>query len=138
MGVRLGAFGAPKWLNLGARGGARGEKETLAKSLFYLRKTMFFEVRGAPARIQIEPKTCSEKSSENHAFLLRFFAIWDPKMDPKWVRFGPKIEQKNVRKLNAKIYAKVAAKVLQKRAAPARVGEGRVVANMQTCKRANM
>jgi len=53
---------------------------------------MFLEVRGAPARIQIEPKTCSEKSFENHAFLLRFFAIWDPKMDPKWVRFGHKIE----------------------------------------------
>ena len=91
MGVPLGAFWAPKWLDLGPRGGTGGEKATLAKSLFYLRKTIVFEVRGARARTQIEPKTCSENSSENHLFLLRFFAILGPKVEPKWVRFGAKI-----------------------------------------------
>ena len=83
MGVPLGAFWAPKWVDLGPRGGTGGEKATLEKSLFYLRKTMFFEVRGARVRTQIEPKNCSENSSENHAFLLRFVAILGPNMEPK-------------------------------------------------------
>ena len=92
MGVPLGAFWAPKWLDLGPRGATGGEKVALAESLFYLKKTMFFEVRGARGRIQIESKTCSENSSENHAFLLRFVAILGPKMEPKWHGFGAKIE----------------------------------------------
>ena len=95
---------------------------------------MFFWVRGAPARVKIEPKTCSEKSSENHVFLLRFFVVWGPKIYPKWVRFGRKINQKNIGKINAKIYAKVIAKVLQKWCGSQRVGKNRGVANTQTCK----
>ena len=88
----MGAFWGPKWLHVGARGGTGGEKAILKKTLLYVRKTMFFEVRGARVRTQIQLKNCSENSSENHALLLRFVAILGPKMKPKWDRFGAKIE----------------------------------------------
>ena len=60
-GVPLDAFWAPNCFHLGARGGTGGEKARLQKSLFYLSKTMVFEVWGARARTQIDAKTCSEK-----------------------------------------------------------------------------
>ena len=76
-------------------GGTGGEKATLAKSLFYLRKTIVFEVRGARARTQIEPKTCSESSSETNLFLLRFFCDFGTqngaKMGPIWSKNQLKI-----------------------------------------------
>ena len=61
LGVPLDAFWAPNCFHLGARGGTGGEKARLQKSLFYLSKTMVFEVWGARARTQIDAKTCSEK-----------------------------------------------------------------------------
>ena len=79
---------------------------------------MFFEVRGAPARIQIEPEAYSEKSSENPAFLLRFFVIWGPKMDPTWVRFG--------RKINSKIHPEIRCESLCKSGSKSAPKAGRV------------
>ena len=103
----MGAFWALKWLDLGTRWSTRGEKATLAKSLFYQTKTMLFKVWGVRGRIQIEPKTCSESSSENNAFLFIIFEILGPKLEPKWIRFGAQIDRKTRSKINAKIYAKM-------------------------------
>ena len=74
LGVPLGTFGGQICLHLGVRGGTGGEKATLQKLLFYLSKTMFFEVLGARARTQIDAKTCSEKVLKIMRFCFDF--LW--------------------------------------------------------------
>ena len=74
---------------------------------------MILEVREARVRAQIDPTNCSENSSETQAFLFRFVVILGPQIDPKWVRFGIKIDPKTHPKINAKIEAKMNQKVLQ-------------------------
>ena len=74
LGVPLGAFWGPNCFHVGARGGTGGEKARLQTSLFYLSKTMVFEVWGARARSQIDAKTCSEKVLKIMRFCFEF--LW--------------------------------------------------------------
>ena len=83
-GAHLEAIWGPKMHQFGARGGTGGEKATLQKPLFYLRKTMVFEVRRPRGRAQIEKKRVQKPIQKTGLEILRFFAILGPKMEPKW------------------------------------------------------
>ena len=97
-GVDLGAFWEPKLRTLGAWRGTGSEKAILQKPLFYLQKTMFFEVRRPRGRPQIQtmcPETDPENKSENHAFFCDFGSQNGAQMGPKP---HPKSAKKQVRK----------------------------------------
>ena len=73
-------------MTLGAWGGPGSEKAILQKPLFYLRKTMVFEVRRPRGRPQIQKKCAPTPIQKTSLKLMRFSVILAPKMEPKWVQ----------------------------------------------------
>ena len=70
-------------MTLGAWGGPGSEKAILQKPLFYLRKTMVFEVRRPRGRAQIQKKRVPKPIQKTSLKIMRFSAILGPKMEPK-------------------------------------------------------
>ena len=94
-GIDLGAFWEPKWMTLGAWGGPGSEKAILQKPLFYLRKTMLFEVRRPRGRPQIQTKCAPKPIQKTSLEIMRFSAILGPKMEPKWIQNRIQNRRKN-------------------------------------------
>ena len=79
----------------GAWGVTGGEKATLKKPLFYLKKTMVFEVRRPRGRTQIHKKCAPKPIQKTSLKIMRFSAILGPKMEPKWIQNRIQNPQKN-------------------------------------------
>ena len=106
-GVDLGAFWEPKWMTLGAWGGPGSEKAILQKPLFYLRKTMVFEVGRPRGRTQIHKKRVPKPIQKTSLKIMRFSAILGPKMEPKWIQNRIRNLRKNRSENRAAFYFKV-------------------------------
>ena len=98
----MGPFGPPKSIS-GAPGDEKGD---LKKPLFYLSKTILFNLGGPPGTPKIDLRTASEVRCE-------FPQIFTPKATPKSTQNGPKMESKRHQKSNKNLIDKSIKKLLK-------------------------